>query len=184
MADNEEKLDILSQFPGQREKEEIAFTLRKHPITLIPVALTLVFMALLPFAFYVFFAPYVLRGLLYRPYSNIFFLLTAIYCGFIWIFAFMEWLDYYLDILIITNKRIMNVKQMGLFHRVVSELELERIQDITSFVDGPVQTFFDFGSLEIQTASEENKIEPKDIPHPVRVRRKIMELCEALDENK
>jgi len=76
----------------------------------------------------------------------------------------------------------MKVEQLGLFHRIVSELELERIQDITSFVNGPIQTLFNFGDLEIQTASEENKIEPKAIPHPVTVRRKIMELCEAKDE--
>lgn len=184
MVDSEEKSDILSQFPGQRKGEEIAFTLRRHPITLAPAALALAFMVLLPIVFYAFFMSYVMRGFLYKPYGDIFFLLTVIYYGFVWIIAFIEWLDYYLDILVITNKRIMNIKQMGLFHRVVSELELERIQDITSFVDGAVQTFFDFGNLEIQTASEENKIQPKAIPHPVKVRRKIMELCEALDENK
>jgi small-conductance mechanosensitive channel len=93
--------------------------------------------------------------------------------------AALGWSDYYLDVFLVTNKRIMKVEQAGLFNRVVAELELENIQDITSSVIGPLRTLLDFGDLSIQTASEVNKIQPKDIPHPVRVRRRIMELCTA-----
>jgi membrane protein YdbS with pleckstrin-like domain len=180
--DSDEQSEILSRFPGQRDGEEVEFALRKHPITLLPAVLYILFIIILPIIFYVLIVPHALPALLEKPYQDIFFLLVTIYYGFLWIVISMEWSDYYLDFLLVTNKRIMKVEQLGLFHRIVSELELERIQDITSFVNGPIQTLFNFGDLEIQTASEENKIEPKAIPHPVTVRRKIMELCEAKDE--
>jgi len=181
-ASSDEESEILSRFPGQRDGEKVEFFLRRHPITLLPAAVYILFMILLPMIFYAIVMPHAVPALLYEPYWNIFLLLTTIYYGFLWIIVSMEWSDYYLDILLVTNKRVMNVRQLGLFHRIVSELELERIQDITSFVNGPIETLFNFGDLEIQTASEENKIEPKAIPHPVTVRRKIMELCEVMDE--
>jgi len=180
--DNDEQSEILSRFPGQRDGEEVEFFLRKHPITLLPAIFYILFMLFLPMIFYMLIVPLSLPVFLEKPYREIFFLLVTIYYGFLWIISAMEWSDYYLDILLVTNKRIMRIEQLGLFHRIVSELELERIQDITSFVNGPIETLFNFGDLEIQTASEENKIEPKAIPHPVTVRRKIMELCEAMDE--
>lgn len=179
---NEEQLEFLDRFSGQRDGEEIEFILRKHPLTLFMPAVSLLFMLLLPLLFYIIIMPLALPGFLYKPYQGIFFLITTIYYGFFWLVAAMEWSNYYLDLLVLTNKRIMKVQQLGLFHRVVSELELERIQDITSTINGPIHTLFDYGDLEIQTASEENKIQPKDIPHPVKVRRKIMELCTAMDE--
>jgi uncharacterized membrane protein YdbT with pleckstrin-like domain len=178
----QEDLEILNRFSGQRKGEELAFALRRHPLTLVTPAVALLFMALLPLLFYAFFMPYTLAAFLYPPYAGLFFLLAAIYYGFLWLIAAMEWSDYYLDVLLVTNKRIMRVEQRGLFNRVVAELELERIQDITSTVNGPIRTLFDFGDLAIQTASEVNRMLPKDIPHPVRVRRRIMELCTAMDE--
>lgn len=178
-----EESEILTRFPGQREGEIVEFVLRSHILTLTMPFLAILFMAAIPMVFYALIIPMTLPAFLYKPYQDIYFLLTTIFYGFLWIIVFLEWSDYYLDIFLITNKRIMIIRQLGLFHRVVSELELSKIQDITSSVNGPLQTLFDFGSLEIQTASEDNKVEPKFIPHPVTVRRKIMELCDAAQKN-
>jgi membrane protein YdbS with pleckstrin-like domain len=155
------------------------FALRRHPLTLLLPLVALLCMSLVPFVFYLFIMPRALPGFLYYPYQDIFFLLATLYYGFLWMIAALAWSDYYLDVFLVTNKRIMKVEQAGLFNRVVAELELENIQDITSSVIGPLRTLLDFGDLSIQTASEVNKIQPKDIPHPVRVRRRIMELCTA-----
>jgi uncharacterized membrane protein YdbT with pleckstrin-like domain len=169
-------------FPGQRDDEEIKFLLRRHRITLLPMALFFSGMAFLPLAFYSLLVPYTLTAFAYRPYSDIYFLLMTIYYGFLWIIFFIEWLDYYLDIWIITDQRIIDIQQKNLFHRVASEIDLKRVQDISSAVEGVFQTFFQFGDIKVQTASEENSINLKQVPRPVTVRREIMELCKAAQE--
>lgn len=176
------KLEKSYQFPGQREGEEVKFILRRHKITLLTALLYFCLLALLPLIFYTLLAPYAFPILINSPYKDIYFMIATIYYGFLWIVAFMEWVDYYLDIWIVTNERILDIEQRGLFHRIVSEVDLKRVQDITSTVDGPIQTFFKFGNIQIQTASEENIVRPKLIPHPVTVRREIMDLCKQAQE--
>ena len=176
------KTELSYRFPGQRPNEDIKFILRRHKVTMIVPLVYLFILAFLPLAFYALLIPYTFSAFMRAPYQDIYFLFITIYYGFLWIIAFTEWIDYYLDIWIITNQRIMDVQQRGLFHRVVAELDLKRIQDIISTVNGPLQTFFQYGDIQIQTASEENIIRPKAIPHPVTVRRKIMDLCRAAQE--
>lgn len=173
---------INFSFPGQRDGEEIRFILRRHKITLVPTVTIFFILTLLPLAFYSLLVPYPFSLLAQRPYSDIFFLSITIYYGFLWIIFFIEWLDYYLDIWIVTDERILDIQQKNLFHRVSAEIDLKRVQDISSTVNGFWQTFFQYGDIKLQTASEDNIIKPIAIPHPVVVRREIMELCKAAQE--
>ena len=169
-------------FPGQHENENVVLVVRKHWIVLLPYFLQVALMCLLPIILYVFIVPYALPAFLEDPYSRFFFLLSIIYYGFIWIVIFMVWTDYYLDIWIVTNERIIDIEQIGFFNRVVSELDLKRIQDITSNVHGMLPTMFGFGNLHIQTAAEEGKFDLKSVPHPVTIRRRITKLYRAARE--
>lgn len=176
------RTEISCRFPGQRDDEKIQFILRRHKITLFIPLLYLIVLAFLPIVLYALLIPYTFSAFLESPYMEIYFLMILIYYGFLWIISFIEWMDYYLDIWIVTNQRILDVQQRGVFHRVVAELDLKRVQDIRSTVSGSLQTIFQFGDIQIQTASEDNVIKPKSIPHPVTVRREIMELCKAAQE--
>lgn len=183
MKDKVSKKNELSyRFPGQRDDETIKLILRKHRITLLGPLIYLFILAFLPLAFYTLLIPYTFSAFMQKPYEDLYFLMITIYYGFLWIITFMEWIDYYLDIWIITDQRLLDIQQNSFFHRIVAELDLKRVQDITSTVDGPWQTFFQYGDIQIQTASEENIIKPKSIPHPVTVRRQIMDLCKAAQE--
>ena len=89
---------------------------------------------------------------------------------------FLIWIDYYFDVWIVTERRIINIEQKGLFSRVVSELELEKIQDITTDVKGVIPTFLNFGDLHVQTAAEKERFLFRDIPDPYDVKNLIMNL--------
>ena len=184
MSMNKNKNDQYKNysFPGQRKDEEIELVLRKHLITLLPHFIYISLMFLLPVAFYIFIVPIVFPAFLNAPYDKLFILLSLIYYGFIWIMVFTIWVDYYLDVWIITNERLLDIEQIGFFNRVVSELDLKRIQDITSRVYGILPTMFGFGNINIQTAAEEERFKMKTIPHPVTTRRKITQLYRAAKE--
>lgn len=169
-------------FPGQRSGETISLVIRKHKLVLISEILCVLFMALIPIIFYFIIVSSSFPAFLEYPYNRIYMLISLVFYGFLWIGSFVLWVDYYMDVWIVTNERLIDVQQIGLFSRVVSELDLRRIQDITSEVNGPLETMFGFGDVYIQTASEDNRFKMKSIPNPVETRRKITELYNAARE--
>jgi uncharacterized membrane protein YdbT with pleckstrin-like domain len=76
---------------------------------------------------------------------------------FLWISFFIQWTNYYLDVWHITQKRIIDVEQKSLFHREVSSIRFDKVQDITIEVRGLLATFLDIGDVRVQTASENSK---------------------------
>lgn len=94
---------------------------------------------------------------------------------------FSSFVDYYLDAWILTNEKIINIEQKGLFNRVISEQRLYRVQDITSELKGIIPTFLNYGNVYIQTAGEEERFAFKQVPAPYDVVKKINVLVE---ENK
>lgn len=100
------------------------------------------------------------------------------YLLFIWLFFFFSLIDYYLDVWIITNERIINIEQQGLFSRIISEQRLFRIQDVTSEVTGILPTILKYGNVYVQTAAEKERFSFEQIPDPNGVRDTIIKLAE------
>jgi len=101
---------------------------------------------------------------------DLFTFIYGIYLIFVWIIVFIMWTDYYLDMAVITNKRIMDVEQKGLFSRVVSTLRYEVIQDVTTDIVGVVPTLLNYGDLYVQTAAEKREFCIEDVKDPVLVK--------------
>lgn len=90
---------------------------------------------------------------------------------------------YLLDTWIVTNERIIGNTQGGFFHRTVSELPLNRVQDVSVKTVGLLATVLHFGDLEIQTAGTETKVVFRQIPYPERVKERIMGLVKIPTSN-
>ncbi|HBR80365.1 MAG: hypothetical protein UX09_C0051G0003 [Candidatus Uhrbacteria bacterium GW2011_GWE2_45_35] len=105
-------------------------------------------------------------------------LAISAYALITWLFAFLEFTDYYLDVWIVTNERIINIEQKGLFTRVASELHLTTVEDTTSEVKGMLHTFLDYGNVYVQTAGERTRFIFKNVPHPEKVKETIVRLTE------
>jgi len=81
--------------------------------------------------------------------------------------GFMIWTHYYLDLWVITDRRIILVDQVGFFNRNVSIFRLERLQDITFKINGIIPTFLNFGALNAQTAGAlESNFKSTGLPDP------------------
>jgi hypothetical protein len=69
-------------------------------------------------------------------------------------FFYISWLDYYLDVFVLTNKRILRLEQLVLFGQKVSETSYQHVQDVSSQVKGFLQTMLNIGTLFVETAGE------------------------------
>jgi uncharacterized membrane protein YdbT with pleckstrin-like domain len=98
---------------------------------------------------------------------------------FLSLYSFLIWVDYYFDVWIITNERIVNIEQKGFFNREVSELQFSRIQDVTSVVDGFIPTMLNFGDVYVQTAAEEKRFAFRQIPDPYTIKDMVMQLSRS-----
>ncbi len=162
-------------FRGKRKDEEIILVLRRHWIVLIfhlvPIVFVLIGIVLLDVL-----ASGVIEFFQLNVDPVFMSLIESFLFLIFWLGLFIVWIDYYLDVWIVTTQRVIDVNQSGLFSRQISELEHGKIQDVTSEVKGLIPTFFRFGYVYIQTAGEKARFVFKQVSNPVRVRDIIMQL--------
>jgi len=169
----------LKKLPNLTADEKIVHVLRRHPLTLAALVVGYVVLLAMPVIGWWALKNYA-PGILIHPYwFPLIVLVSSFVFLFIWLFLFQSFMDYHLDIWVVTTQRIMNIKQLGLFSRRVSELRLYRIQDVTATVTGVFHTLFDYGDVEIQTAGEQERFNVEDIPRPNDVTKSILGLAET-----
>lgn len=158
--------------------EKVIFEVRRHWLVFIFEVVFYAVLVAIPFATVAIFdltnvvslAPQVLPLLMFFSFAWVLIL---------WIFFFVAWTNYYLDVWIITNDRIIDIEQHTLFSRDVSECRLDKVQDVTVEIHGFLPTFLHFGTLHVQTAGESNRFTIRDIPHPDRVKEIIFDAHES-----
>lgn len=153
--------------------ENVILKVRRHKLALFFQTFFLIFFIILPpILFWVSERAVLIRG-------NDLALFLSVYSGILliaWMMFFMIWTNYYLDVLIVTDKKIIDIQQKGFFRREISTVGLENIQDITVNINGVLATLLDYGTLLIQTAAESNEFIIRDIPEPNKVKSIIYEL--------
>jgi hypothetical protein len=91
-------------------------------------------------------------------------------------YAYIVWFDYYLDIFVITDKRIMRVEQAVLFSQRVSETSFQHVQDVSSQVKGVIGTLLNVGTIFIETAGERENFSFTYMRDPSAITATILEL--------
>ncbi len=163
------------KFKGKREDEEIILILRRHWLIL--------FGRLIPFFFFLIgiiavfvIVPAIINDLSIEISNNVFnVFMSFVILGF-WVGLFVMWIDFFCDIWIVTDQRIISIEQIGLFRREISELEHGKIQDVTTEIHGVVPTLLKFGQVYIQTAGEKARFTFKQVENPVMIRTVVMAL--------
>lgn len=163
------------KFKGKREDEEIILILRRHWLIL--------FGRLIPFFFFLIgiiavfvIVPAIINDLSIEISNNVFnVFMSFVILGF-WVGLFVMWIDFFYDIWIVTDQRIISIEQIGLFRREISELEHGKIQDVTTEIHGVVPTLLKFGQVYIQTAGEKARFTFKQVENPVMIRTVVMAL--------
>lgn len=111
------------------------------------------------------------------------FYLLFMYFFVLTILAFITWVDYWLDMWIITNERIIDIEQKGLFRHEISEFGLDKIQDVTVESPGLLATFLRYGKISVHTAGDQS-FEAVDLPNVHGVKDLILKCVkDCLAEN-
>lgn len=168
--------NLLSyHFSGQKDDENVIRIIRRHWFNVLQNLFAILMMVFFLIGSYLFL-PWLFPIFNTFAFKGVFLFLENLFAMVVWILFFLVWIDYYFDVWIITNRRVVNVEQKGLFSREVSEVELEKIQDITTEVKGIIPTFINYGNVYIQTAGEKERFIFADVPDPYEVKDIIMSL--------
>ncbi len=130
----------IMAFDGQREGEQVELIFRRHMSTIWRGVVWLIVWSVLG----------VVPMLLWRDDQRMFFVwLGALMIGLLGLlYTYMLWhFSYYL----VTNQRIRQVRQKGLFRKTVVDLGLDKIQSISYEVPGIKGGMMGYGTLLIQT---------------------------------
>lgn len=147
-------------FDGQREDEQVLFIFRRHFITakagfiflILSIIIGTLPMFMWPNISYMFwiFIGFVVIGLFGLGYS------------------YMLW---FFSIYIITNERIRQINQKGLFKKSTIDLDLDKIQSVSVHIPGIFAGIFDYGTILIQTGVGDLVISM--VPHPNKIHNKL-----------
>ncbi len=175
------------KFPGQKKGEEIQVLVRKHWIIDVKVAMMFLIFAIVPFAAALLGSMLYYEGGLPSNMKN--FLLGLmifwVYCLMALVMIYVKWLNEELDVIIVTNERILSHDQVDLFHREISETSIAQVQDVVGIEKGFFGHLFKYGTLRMQTAAQHIVFEIHNVSRPYETARNILDLRDKyLDKEK
>ncbi|MFA6526562.1 MAG: PH domain-containing protein [Candidatus Buchananbacteria bacterium] len=164
--------------PDKNSGERLVANIWPHPIVFIKIIASCLFLFILPVIF-LYGITYAYPQIVENQILTAFFSAACFsYYLFVLMFSLFIWMTNYLDVWTVTTGRIISRRQNGLFSRTVSELELYRVQDITSEQKGFLPTVLNYGDLYIQSAGEQERFVYRNIANPTGMARTIQKLDE------
>lgn len=173
MAKQDKISDVTASFDfrGRRSDETVILVARFHAWLLMPIVYMWLFL-------------FLGLGLTLKYFgaSGITSIAIAVVALIGGLYSFYQWFIWNNGTYIITNQRVIRIEQLSLFNRQISEAELDRIQEISTEIKGPIHTMFNFGTVRIQTASSTGKVDLVDVTNPYDIQQEIVRVQRQLVE--
>jgi hypothetical protein len=157
-------------FSDQFDDETMLLMFRKHPVVMrkeILIASVVLLLGVIP--------------ALVVPTYAVFF--GGLGSGFLasFLIMFYAWIGWHFTVYIVTDQRLMQINQKGLWKRSVVDIGLDKIQTVSYEIKGLQETLFGFGTIVIQTYVGELVIH--DVHHPRQIQKKVSHILRELDVN-
>ncbi len=150
-------------FKEQFDDEEVLLVFRKHPVVMrrgLVYASVAILLGTVPS--------------LIKPEFSWFFI--GLGAGFVLaaLVFFPFWISWYYSVYIVTNQRLIQITQKGMFHRSMVALGLSQIQMVNYEIGGFQETVLGFGTINIQTFVGSLTIH--EVHHPAKIQKEILEI--------
>lgn len=169
---------LRQAFPGQSGNEPVFIFMRRFWVAFLPSLLGVVVMLGVGIGLFIFTIVEHRGAAASADIYNWLVTASGIFTSFALVFTAVTWFDFYFDIHIVTDRRIIDINQNRLFSRNISELTLEDVEDVSLEYVGILATVFNYGQITIQTAGTRNNFTFHNIAHPREVAAIIVDLSE------
>ncbi len=162
---------VVREFPGQHPGETVLSVFRQHPVVLrkqLFLGMFALIIAILPM-------DVIFSGPIY-PYLVKFFAITAVAVVIYW---FYYWIGWYYSVYIVTDQRLIDIRQHGLFNRKVKEVGFDKIQSINYHIKGLQAAILKFGDITVETYASEWVM--KSVHHPEEAHEQMMAAARMVD---
>lgn len=153
-------------FDGQRDGEEVKFIFRRHIFTAKKGVIFMLFMV----------AAGVVPMVIWKDNINMFwFFVGMTIIGVLGcLYAYILW---YFSLYIVTDQRIRQISQKGVFKKTVVDLGIDRIQSISYGIPGLFAGIFGYGTILIQTAAGDLVI--SQVSKPAKIYEKLQNITKG-----
>jgi uncharacterized membrane protein YdbT with pleckstrin-like domain len=163
------------------DADEIKLTeIRKHIFGIILIYIQAFLGVVIAVLLAFFLLPNVLGESTGTIVANAFMVFTLLIAG---AFLLGATIIYFQSRMIVTDRNITQVLQLGLFNRKVSQLTMENVEDVTALQSGFFATIFGFGILKIETAGEQVNFHFEFCPRPGHYAKIILDAREKYIEH-
>ena len=153
-------------FDGQREGEEVKFIFRRHILTAKKGLIFFLIMLVIG----------TIPMLIWKNNINMFWFFTSmVIIGALgMVYSYMLW---YFSLYIVTDQRIRQISQKGIFKKSVIDLGLDKIQSISFGVPGIIAGIFGYGTILIQTGVGDLQI--SQVSKPAKIYDKLQNVMKG-----
>jgi hypothetical protein len=150
-------------FDDQLDDEEVLYVFRKHPLVMrkgLILGMVAILLGTIPS--------------LIKPDYNVFY--AGVGGGMLLgtILFFPSWISWHFSVFIVTNHRLIQITQKGIFHRSVVDMGLTQIQMVNYQVSGFQETLLGSGTIMMQTYVGDLVIH--NVHHPEKIQKHILQI--------
>lgn len=157
-------------FKEQFEDEEVVLVFKKHPVVMRKGLIFAAVGMLIPML-YIFVAEALFNN---PPTMNVLYACLGIGFGLAVLIMFPYWISWNYSVYIMTDQRLIQINQKGLFRRSMVAIGLDQVQMVNYEIDGLEETLLGFGTIVVQTFVGSLTI--NDVHHPAKIQKKMLHL--------
>lgn len=165
-------------FKEQFEDEEVQMVFRKHPIVMRKGLIFAAIALLLPMLYVLALTFIYANNPDKLPSVNAFYAALGIGFGLAFIVMLPYWIGWHYSVYIVTDQRLIQITQKGLFRRSMVALGLDQIQMVNYEIDGIEETVLGFGTIVVQTFVGSLTIH--DVRHPAKIQKELLHILRDL----
>lgn len=171
----------IRYFKEQFDDEEVLMVFRKHPIVMRKGLILASIGLLIPMLFILALTFIFANNPERLPSVNSFYI--ALGLGFVVAFFIMLpfWISWHYTVYIVTDQRLIQITQKGLFKRSMVALGLDQVQMVNYEINGFIETVFGFGTMVLQTFVGSLTIH--DVHHPAKIQKELLHTLRDLGYN-